>query len=144
MGEHRTLALIGSFAGHAWQRARETDNVEMEAWFARLVLFVDQAGTENGRTQLAWLLAGLPEPSWSTMMRRKSGLKPFAKSCPSLWASANLAYLREMDWLSSKMASSSSGDPSKDLGKDTAAAEEGDPPTRPPRRPRRPKGAADS
>ena len=144
VGEHRTLALIGSFAGHAWQRARETDNVEMEAWFARLVLFVDQAGTENGRTQLAWLLAGLPEPSWSTMMRRKSGLKPFAKSCPSLWASANLAYLREMDWLSSKMASSSSGDPSKDLGKDTTAAEEGDPPTRPPRRPRRPKGAADS
>jgi len=144
VGEHRTLALIGSFAGHAWQRARETDNVEMEAWFARLVLFVDQAGTENGRTQLAWLLAGLPEPSWSTMMRRKSGLKPFAKSCPSLWASANLAYLREMDWLSSKMASSSSGDPSKDSGKDDAAAEEGDPPTRPPRRPRRPKGAADS
>eukprot|EP00439_Symbiodinium_sp_Y106_P061878 s2320_g9.t1 len=144
IGEHRTLALVGSFAAHAWQRARETDNGEMEAWFARLILFVDQAGTENGRTQLAWLLSGLPEPSWSTMMRRKSGIKPFAKSCPSLWASANLAYLREMDWLSSKISSSGGGDPPKDGGKDAAATEENDPPQRPPRRPRRPKGAQES
>ena len=112
--------------------------------FARLILFVDQAGTENGRTQLAWLLSGLPEPSWSTMMRRKSGIKPFAKSCPSLWASANLAYLREMDWLSSKISSSGGGDPPKDGGKDAAATEENDPPQRPPRRPRRPKGAQES
>ncbi|CAE7764587.1 Scn10a [Symbiodinium sp. CCMP2592] len=37
---------------------------EMEAWFARLALFVDQAATEGGRTQLAWLLAGLPELDW--------------------------------------------------------------------------------
>ena len=86
---------------------KKNNNVEMEAWFARLVLFIDQAGTENGRIQLAWLLAGLPEPT----TRRKSGSNPFAKSCPSLWASANLAYLREIDWLSSTLASSASGDP---------------------------------
>ena len=60
--------------------AKKNNNVEMEAWFARLVLFIDQAGTENGRTQLAWLLAGLPEPSRSTMMRRESGITPSRKA----------------------------------------------------------------
>lgn len=139
LGDHRTLALVGTFAAQAWQQARESENVEMESWFSRLILFVDQAGTENGKTQLAWLLTGLPEPSWTTMMRKKSGLKPFAKSCPSLWASANLAYLREMDWLSGRMSSGWGAGLGKDQGKDGEQDTEGDKPSKPPRRPRRPK-----
>ncbi|CAE7648076.1 unnamed protein product [Symbiodinium sp. CCMP2592] len=71
LGDHRTLGLIGTFAAQAWQASRESGNLELEAWMARLILFVDQAGTESGKTQLAWLLTGLPEPSWSTMMREK-------------------------------------------------------------------------
>eukprot|EP00439_Symbiodinium_sp_Y106_P006048 s5662_g1.t1 len=144
LGEHRTLGLVATFAAQAWQAARESGNLELEAWMARLILFVDQAGTENGKTQLAWLLTGLPEPSWSTMMRKKSGLKPFAKSCPSLWASANLAYLREMDWLSSRMSSAAGSGQGKDQGKEGDAVDESAPSDRPPRRPRRPKGGQSS
>ena len=144
LGEHRTLGLVATFAAQAWQAARESGNLELEAWMARLILFVDQAGTENGKTQLAWLLTGLPEPSWSTMMRKKSGLKPFAKSCPSLWASANLAYLREMDWLSSRLSSAAGSGQGKDQGKEGDAVDESAPSDRPPRRPRRPKGGQNS
>ncbi|CAE7254443.1 unnamed protein product [Symbiodinium sp. CCMP2592] len=130
LGDHRTLGLIGTFAAQAWQASRESGNLELEAWMARLILFVDQAGTESGRTQLAWLLTGLPEPSWSTMMRKKAGIKPFAKSCP--WASANLAYLREMDWLATRMNTGPGN--TKDQGKDGELAEDDAVPGRPPRR----------
>ncbi|OLP88941.1 Sodium channel protein type 10 subunit alpha [Symbiodinium microadriaticum] len=130
VGELRTLALVGIFAGHAWEQARRSENIEMEGWFARLLLFVDQAATEGGRTQLAWLLAGLPEPSWSTMVRKKQGVKPFSRMCPSLWASANIAYLKEMDWIAGRMSTTSTAD----LNKDTAPTDDPGCPCRPPAR----------
>ena len=131
VGELRALALVGIFAGHAWEQARRSENIEMEGWFARLLLFVDQAATEGGRTQLAWLLAGLPEPSWSTMVRKKQGVKSFSRMCPSLWASANIAYLKEMDWIAGRMSTTSTAD----LNKDTAPTDDPGQPSRPPRRP---------
>ncbi|CAE7035684.1 unnamed protein product [Symbiodinium sp. CCMP2592] len=119
VGDFRTLALA----------ARRSQNHEMESWFTRLALFVDQAATEGGRTQLAWLLGGLPEPTWTTMVRKRQGLKPFSKMCPSLWASANIAYLKELDWIGSRMASQAGGGQQKDEGDADAA-----PSTKPPRR----------
>ena len=136
VAEHRTLALVSMFAAHGWEQAREKRNADLEAWCSRLLMFTDQCASEGGRTQLGWLLTGLPDPAWSSMVRRRQGVRPFSRLCPSLWLSANVAYLREMEWISSRM--SATGEASKDQPKDTPEPEDGAAPTRPPRRPRRP------
>ena len=144
VGELRTLALVETFAAHAWEHARLTQNLDLESWSARLIMFADQCAMEGGRTQLSWLLTGLPDPAWGTLVRRRQGLRPFSRLCPSLWLSGNVAYLKEMEWLSTRMSSTSTSDPARDHSKDDAEQEEGRP-GKPPRRPRRqPKGSGDS
>ena len=142
LGDHRTLAMVATMAAFAWQEAREKKNTELEAWASKLLLFADQAGTEQGRTQLGWLLTGLPEPSWALMPRRRQGLRPFSRLCPSLWLSANIAFLKEMDWLGTRMSSSM---PSTEPTKETPPSAEGEPvPKRQSRRPKKPKAIADT
>ncbi|OLP99118.1 hypothetical protein AK812_SmicGene18347 [Symbiodinium microadriaticum] len=136
VAEHRTLALVSMFAAHGWEQAREKRNPDLEAWCSRLLMFTDQCATEGGRTQLGWLLTGLPDPAWSSMVRRRQGIRPFSRLCPSLWLSANVAYLKEMEWISSRM--SATGEASRDQPKEGAEAEDASTPNRPPRRPRRP------
>ncbi|CAE7833681.1 unnamed protein product [Symbiodinium microadriaticum] len=111
VGEMRTLALVSTFAAHGWEHARNTANSDMEAWMARLLMFTDQCATEGGRTQLGWLLTGLPDPAWSSLVRRRQGLRPFSRLCPSLWLSGNVAFLKEMEWLATRMSNTS--DPGK-------------------------------
>ena len=143
LAEHRALALVATLAAYAWQEAREKGNQDLESWSAKLLLFADQAGTEQGRTQLAWLLTGLPEPSWALMPRRKQGVRPFSRLCPSLWLSANIAFLKEMDWLQTRMSSSapSSDPPARDPTTHTGEAET--PPKGRGRKPKKPKAIAD-
>ena len=136
VGEMRTLALVSTFAAHGWEHARNTANSDMEAWMARLLMFTDQCATEGGRTQLGWLLTGLPDPAWSSLVRRRQALRPFSRLCPSLWLSGNVAFLKEMEWLATRM--SSAADPAKDPAKDQPETEDSAALGRPPRRPRRP------
>ncbi|OLP74955.1 hypothetical protein AK812_SmicGene45344, partial [Symbiodinium microadriaticum] len=130
VGELRTLALVSTFAAHGWEHARTTENVDLEAWCARLLMFTDQCAMESGRTQLGWLLTGLPDPSWGTLVRRRQGLRPFSRLCPSLWLSGNVAFLKEMEWLSTRMSAAT--DQGREPPKDAAETEE-QPSGRPPR-----------
>ena len=132
-GDFRTMSMLASFAGHMWQSARETDNPDLESWASMLMLFLDQTCSEGGKTQLSWLLMALPEPNYSVLVRKPSGVRPFSRICPSLWMSANVAFLREMDWLGTRM---STAQPSNAPADQT----EGDPGANPkkPRKLRRP------
>ena len=116
VAEHRTLALVST----AGSKHARSGNPDLEAWCSRLLMFTDQCATEGGRTQLGWLLTGLPDPAWSSMVRRRQGIRPFSRLCPSLWLSANVAYLKEMEWISSRM--SATGEASRDQPKEGAEA----------------------
>ena len=144
-GDFRTLSLLASFVGHMWQQARETDdNLALESWASRLMLFIDQTYSEGGETQLSWLLMALPEPNFSVLVKRASGIRPFSRLCPSLslWMSAYIAFLREMDWLRSRVgAAPPSSQPSNSAKKEEQT--ELDPAPNPnPKKPRRPRKPA--
>ena len=115
--------MLACFACHMWQAARQAEDVEMESWAAMLLLFVERTCCENGTTQLAWLLMGLPDPN-----RNVLGLRPFSKLCPSLWVLANVAYLREMDWIA-RRRSASQPNPPKNI--EPAGDDPGDPKKKP-------------
>ncbi|CAE7269788.1 unnamed protein product [Symbiodinium necroappetens] len=58
--DHRTLTLMGFYLAHMWEAARESGNIEFESWASRGLLMVEQWAIDNGRSQAAWLLSGLP------------------------------------------------------------------------------------
>ena len=144
----KLVTLVARMAAHAWQVGRETQNVALEAWMSRLLLFLEQTAVEQGRTQLSWLLTGLPEPNYSALARRRSGVRPFAQLCPSTWITANVAYLKEMEWVQNRLtAGPATFDPgasdsrtpftgAKEQRTDEATPGAKKPPRRPPRNPR--------
>ena len=136
-GDFRTMSMLASFAGHMWQSARETDNPDLESWASMLMLFLDQTCSEGGRTQLSWLLMALPEPNYSVLVRKPSGVRPFSRVCPSLWMSANIAFLREIDWLGTRMSTAQPSNAPPPKAADQTEGDQGANP-RKPRKPRKP------
>ncbi|CAE7810303.1 unnamed protein product [Symbiodinium sp. CCMP2592] len=123
LADHRLLTMVSYFAASAWEQSRITASSELEAWSARPLLFCEQAALQDGRTSLAWLLTGLGEPNWGLLTRRRSQIRPFARLCPASWVSANIAYLKEMDFIGTKMAPGATRGTDQPQPKETEDAE---------------------
>ena len=76
LADHRLLTLFAHYLAHAWEAARLMENKEMEGWLARGLMMTEQMALDSGRSTFGWLLAGLPEPNFGVLIKRKSGLKP--------------------------------------------------------------------
>ena len=93
-----------------WAEARQTNNVHMEAFCAKGLMYLEQVVLDGGRQTVGWLLTGYPEPHWNTyaayaQARRSSSTRPFSKLAKPSWATACLAYLRDLDWVESRLKS---------------------------------------
>lgn len=79
---------------------------------------VEQVALDQGRVQLAWLLMGLSEPNHQVHFKHRNtpGLKPFSRLANPVWISANLAYLRDLDFLESRMEQISKKKPGQPAG----------------------------
>ena len=140
--ELKTLTLIGFFFAHMWEDARSQEDDLAEFWAARGLVMVEQWAIDNGRSQMAWLLGGLPDPDTSLLQHRRSDLRPYARLCQSTWIAAQVAYLRDIEFLEGRMKSGTRGAPTPaatgEEAEDPAAASA---PARPRRPPRKPRGA---
>ena len=105
LGDTRQIALFAHLLAHAWADAREQGNHQLEYWAAKGLLMCEQMGNDSGRTTMAWLFTGLPDPQWSLLQKRRQGLKPYAKLAQGSWVAANTAYLRDLDYLEGPCAS---------------------------------------
>lgn len=68
-------------------------------------MFVEQSCLDSGRTGLAWLMTGLPEPNFQQLAlnKKRSTLTPFAKLAPPTWIAANLSYLKDVDMFDTRL-----------------------------------------
>ena len=102
-------------------------------------MLVEQSWLDSGRTGLAWLMTGLPEPNFQQLAlnKKRSTLTPFAKLAPPTWIAANLSYLKDVDTFDSRL---------RQLGiskSQNPQTPEGDPEDRNPKpkfKPKKPKG----
>ena len=69
--------------------------------------FIEQAAIDSGRLQLAWLLSGHPEPPFHMLVtrRKQPGLQAFSRLCPPSFISGNLAFLKDLDYIETRLAS---------------------------------------
>ena len=117
----------------------------MEAFCGRGVMVIEQMILDSGRVQVGWLLGGMPEPFFNTAaVQRRSTLRPYAKLASPAWAAANLAFLKDLDFLESRVKAA------KDNPRQRATTEAPDTTTEQPKakskwKPRKgPKGSAET
>ena len=104
---HRTLGYVATLAAEGWAVAHETSNLPMMGFLPKLLMFVEQTCLDHGKTQLAWLLTGCADPAFNLHhgMKTHSSLRPFSTLARASWVSANIAYLKDLDYLEGRMVS---------------------------------------
>ena len=107
--DHRTLTLMGFYLAHMWEAARESGNIEFESWASRGLLMVEQWAIDNGRSQAAWLLSGLPDPDFAQLQARRTDLRPYGRLAEPTWIAAQVAYLRDVEFLENRLRGKAPG-----------------------------------
>lgn len=144
MGQ-RDLGLV------AWLLAQIADQMvmgdakgAMELMGLTLVA-VEQAAHDNGRWELAWMLALQEEPPQGVFQGRGQQTNPrvraFAPLCPTPWTTMALAYLREMELITNRRLEAL---PGKKSNADAKDKEDQPNPKRKPRYPKKAKALEDA
>lgn len=107
LAEHKLLSHVATALAEGWSTGFETGNVGLLGFCAKMLMFVEQVALDAGKLQLGWLLLFYPEPAAHLHfgLRRTPGLKPFSRLSHPAWISANLAYLKDLDYLESRQQS---------------------------------------
>ena len=104
-GQSRLLIYMAYLVGHLWELAERRELDQLQAAIASAAIFIEQGALDQSYV-LAWLYTGLPDPPWhqlTTQVPRASS-RPFAALAAPRWMAANLAYLRDLEFLSSRRA----------------------------------------
>ena len=120
LSEHKTLAYMATLVAEGWQTAYASQNIELMGVLGKFMIFLEQAAIDSGKLQMAWLMTGLQEPTWQILVshRRHPGLQPFTRLAAPSWVSANLAYLKELDFFESRMQSVAKSSPVEKIEKE--------------------------
>ncbi len=107
LADHRLLSYMAAMLAECWSVGYQSQNVELLAMTARMFYFVEQCAIDGGKCQVAWLLTGFQEPAFHllTNQKRQTGLQPFARLCAPAWIAANISYVKDLDYMESRMQS---------------------------------------
>ena len=136
LSDHKLLSHFSMALAEGWFLAYQSGNEEMLGYLGKLLMFCEQVAIDGGRLQLGWLLTGLPEFSQHTQFARKApGLKPFSRLAHPSWISANLAFLKDLDYLEARMQNA--GRPADRIKTEVEQIADVDPKPKPKRRPKK-------
>ena len=120
LAENRQLAYLAFMLAEAWAVAYNSSNKELQGSVCKMLIFIEQTVLDGGKMGLSWLLTGQQDPPFHLLVssRRKPGLQPFTRLASPSWVSANLAYVKDLDVLESKMLTMNKADKTKVLTED--------------------------
>ena len=120
LADNRQLAYLAFMLAEAWGVGYNTSNVALQGSVCKMLIFIEQTCLDAGRMGLAWLLTGQQDPPFHLLVsqRKKPGLQPFSRLASPSWVSANLAYVKDLDVLESKMLTMGKADKTKALPDD--------------------------
>ena len=107
LGDMRLLTFFGTMLAHMWEVAYVNSDELMLGHVSRALLFVEQSAMDGGKTQMGWLLSGWPEPNWAitTQNKKRMGVTPFGRLANPSWIAANVAFLKDLDFLENRLRS---------------------------------------
>ena len=103
-GSNRLLLQMGHLMGHLWALAERGEQEQLHTAIATAAVFVEQAAVQGGRTETAWQFTGLPEPPLQNPAVPKTA-RPAAALMPHRWLAANVAYMRDLEYLAGRIGS---------------------------------------
>ena len=105
LGDQRLLTYMSQFLAVGWQLSYEARDQFAMGLMARGLMMTEQMSIDSGRCQFGWLLAAMPDPNLQaiSMNKRRIGLTPYAKLAAAPWIAGNIAYLRDLDYLESRL-----------------------------------------
>lgn len=111
LSENKLLAHFAVLAAEGWSIAHGSNNIEMKGFLARVLFVIEQVALDGGKLELGWLLGGFPEPNTHLhfSVKRTPGLKPFSRLVSPIWLSANLAFLRDLDYMQGRIQTIGTG-----------------------------------
>lgn len=117
LAENRQLTYMSFMLAEAWAAGYESGNVELQGWVCKMLIVIEQTCLDGGRMNLAWLLSGQQDPPFHLLIqnRRRPGPQPFSRLASPSWISANLAYVKDLDVLESKMLTMGRPDKAKQV-----------------------------
>ena len=118
LGDHRLLTFLGQYLACAWEIAFNHHNELAMGLFARGLMMIEQIAIDKGRCQFGWLLAGMVDPDLAqiSVHKQRSGIKPYAKLAAAPWIAGNIAYLKDLDYLETRLKTA--GDTTIKAGED--------------------------
>lgn len=124
LAEFRLLSQVGTLVTEGWSIGFQNNDELLMGFMSKMLVFIEQCALDQGRSQFAWLLTGIQEvPSHMLVTsKKKPGMEPFSRLCSPSWISANLQYVRDLDYMESRMSTMAGGKPNK-----AHPAEDGDP-----------------
>ena len=133
LGSMRGLTYFAFATAQLWEAAERDDLAALKAQVALLAVYLEQVAVDGGRHQLGWLLTGLPNPPFQLVQAHSQRAQedPVGFLGDPRWVAANLAYLKDVDYLESR---------TKLVGKAPPSDRPGGPPPKPTPK-ARPKGA---
>ena len=140
-GFQRDQGLTMWLLGHVADQFLMEDFKGAQEMLALAMVAIEQSAMDNGKWEVAWILALQEDPPQQLFAHRPQATNPrlraFGPLCPADWGATALAYIKELDLLSSRRAEAL---PKKQGGGKTEE-DSGDPAKRPkqPRYPRKPK-----
>jgi hypothetical protein len=140
-GFQRDQGLTMWLLGHVADQFLLEDFKGAQEMLALAMVAIEQSAMDNGKWEVAWILALQEDPPQQLFAHRPQATNPrlraFGPLCPADWGATALAYIKELDLLSSRRAEAL---PKKQGGGKTEE-DSGDPAKRPkqPRYPRKPK-----
>lgn len=75
-------------------------------------MMAEQVCLEGGRTTMGWLLTGLPEPDFGAIerSRQRRGIRPYTRMASASWLAANIAFIKDMDYMEARLRDHPKGD----------------------------------
>ena len=125
LADRKTLIQMGYMLAFAWEAGHRTGNIQMMAFAGRMMMYVEQCSLDDDRSNLGWLLTGLPEPNFQQLAlnRRRTSLTPFSKLAPPTWVAANVSYLRDVELFETRLKTLGVGKASAAPAKDSDTEE---------------------
>lgn len=86
MANQKLLFHMAYLFAEMWQLSETGTPAQLQSMIARSLVFCEQVALDNGGTQFAWLLTGLPDPPRASLQsHRGGGVKPFSRLGDARW-----------------------------------------------------------
>jgi len=107
LGANKGITFFAYLLSKMWEYHELGKHDAAHTLVALGALFCEQTAIDQGRFQIGWLLTGLPQPAFNLTSGnlQRNHEEPYALLANPTWVSANLSYLKDMDYFEQRQRS---------------------------------------